>query len=91
VLQRIDLFVDLGIHLIVAMADAHGDDAAEEIEVLVAVGIPHVLILGARYDERFLVEVEDAREEEFLVRENDFVFSHELCLGARQKDAFTRV
>jgi hypothetical protein len=63
------------------MAHAYGDDAAEEIEVLVAVGIPHVLILGARDYERFFVEVEDAREEEFLVRENDFVFSHELCLG----------
>ncbi len=46
VLQLVDLRVNLGVHLVVAMADADGDDAAEEIQILVAVGIPDVLIFG---------------------------------------------
>ena len=66
--------MDLGVHLVVAVADADGDDAAEEIEVLVAVGVPDVLILGARDDQRFLEVMEDGGEEEFLVGEDDFFF-----------------
>ena len=48
VLQRIELLMHLGIHLIVAVADADGDDSAEEIQVLVAVGIPDILIFRVR-------------------------------------------
>ena len=33
-LQRIELLVDLGVDLVVAVADADGDDAAEEIQIL---------------------------------------------------------
>src|ERR1017187_7128077 len=48
-LQRVHLAVDLGVDLLVAVAHADGDDAAQEIQVLLAVGVPDVLILGARY------------------------------------------
>ena len=51
--------VDLGVDLVVAVADADGHDAAEEIQILVAVGVPDILVLGARDDQRLLVEMED--------------------------------
>ena len=76
VLQRVELAVHLGVHLVVAVPHAHRDDAAEEIQVLVAVGVPHVLVLGARHHQRLLVVMEDRGEQEFLVGENDFVFGH---------------
>ena len=74
VLQRVDLLVDLGVDLVVAVADADGDDAAEEIEVLVAVGVPDILIFGARDDQRLLEVMKDRGEQEFFVGENDFFF-----------------
>ena len=67
--------VDLGVHLLVAVADADGDDAAEEVEVLVAVGVPDILILGAGDDQGLLEEMEDGGEEEFLVGKDHFLFS----------------
>ena len=54
VLQLVDLLVNLSIHRLVAMADADGDDAAEEIQILIAVGVPDELILGVRDDQRLL-------------------------------------
>ena len=80
VLQGINLLVDLGVDLVVAMAHAHGDDPAEEVQVLIAVGVPDILILGARDDQRLLIVMKDGGEEEFLISENDFVFSHGLYL-----------
>ena len=68
----------LALTVVVAVADADGDDAAEEIEVLVAIGVPDVLIFGMRDDQRFLEVMEDRREEEFFLREKDFLFRHEL-------------
>ena len=76
VLERVELLVDFGVHLLVAVADAHGDDAAEEVEILVAVGVPDVLVLGAVDDQRLFVIVEDGGEEEFLIGKNDLVFGH---------------
>ncbi len=74
-LQRVDLTMDCSVHLIVAVADADGDDAAEEIEVLVAVSVPHVLVLGAGDDQGLLEKMENGGEEEFLVGEDHFLFS----------------
>ena len=74
VLQRVHLPMDLRVDLIVAVADANRNDAAEEIEVLVAVRVPDILILGARDDERLVEVVEDRGEEEFLVGQDDFFF-----------------
>ncbi len=76
VLQPIDLRVHFPVHLFIAMADADGDDAAEEIQVLIAVGIPNVLILGVRDDQRFLVVVEDAGKQVLALREKDLLFGH---------------
>jgi hypothetical protein len=80
VLQLIDLGVNAAVHEVVAVADADGDDAAEEIEVLVAIGIPNVLIFGMRDDQRFPEVIEDRREEEFFLREKDFLFRHNFAL-----------
>ena len=76
VLQAVDLRVQLLIHLFVAMADADGDDAAEEIQVLIAVGIPDVLILGVRDDQRLFVVMEDGGEQMVAVGEDDLFFGH---------------
>ena len=46
-LERIELPMRLRVEFLIRVADAHRDDAPEKIEVLMAVGIPHVLILGA--------------------------------------------
>ena len=72
--------VHFGVNLIVAVADADGDDAAEEIEILVAVGVPDVLIFRARHDQRLLEIMKDRREKEFFIGKNDFVFCHRLNL-----------
>src|SRR5687767_6837717 len=75
-LERIELLVDFRVDCLIAVADAHGDNAPEEIEVLVSIGIPNILVLGARNHQRLLIKVEDAREQEFLIRENNFGFCH---------------
>ena len=36
----------LRVHRLVAVADADSDDAAEEVQILIAVGVPDKLILG---------------------------------------------
>ena len=76
VLEFIDLGMDFGVDLIVAMADADSEDATEEIEILVAIGIPDKLVFGAFDDERVFEIVKDRGEEEFFLGEDDFLFSH---------------
>jgi hypothetical protein len=58
------------------MADADGHDTAEEIQVLIPIGVPNVLILGARNDERLFIIVENGRKEVVPIRENDLFFGH---------------
>ncbi len=76
VLQPVHLRVHLAIHLFIAMADADGDDAAEEIQVLIAVGVPHVLILGVRDHQRLLVVMEDGGEKVVAIGEENVLFGH---------------
>ena len=61
-LQLGHLLGDFLIHCFVAMAHADGDDAAEEIQVLIAVGVPNELIFGAFDDQGFLEIMEHAGE-----------------------------
>ena len=75
-LQLIHLRVHRRVHPVVAVADADRQNAAEEIQVLVAVGVPDELILGAREHQRFAIVVEHRRKQAFLIRQNDFVFGH---------------
>ena len=71
-LQRVDLLFHLLVDRIIAVADADRHDATEEIQILVAVGVPDELVLGFGHHQRFRKVVENAREDVFLVRENDF-------------------
>ncbi len=66
----------LRVHLIVAVADAHRDDAAEEIQILIAIGVPDVLVFGPRHYQRLFVVMKNRGEQEFFVGEYDFVFGH---------------
>ena len=66
------LFVDRPRYFFIAVADADRHDATEEIQILVAVGVPDELVLGFGHHQRFRKVVENAREDVFLVRENDF-------------------
>ncbi len=68
--------MDLAIHLVVAMADADGDNAAEEIEILVPVRIPDVLVFAARDHERVFVVMKNGRIKVVTMSEQDLFFSH---------------
>ena len=76
VLQSVDLLVNPGIHFLVAMSDANGENAAEKVQILVAVSVVNILVFGARNHQRFLVVVEDGGEQKFLVCEKDLFFCH---------------
>ncbi len=60
VLKRVQLRVNLGVHVGVAVPDADGDDAAEEIEVFVPVDVIDELVPGSRDHEGFVEEVNTA-------------------------------
>ena len=70
------LLPDLGIHLLIAMPYANRENSAKEIEILIAIRIPHKLILGALHHQRFLKVMEHRRKQEFLLGEDDFLFCH---------------
>ena len=90
--ELVDLLVDAGVHLVVAVADADRDNAAKEIEVLIAIRIPDVLVLGMVNHQRLLEVVKNGREEKLLVRENDFFFGHgRKCLSRRTLVAADRL
>ena len=76
--QIIDLLMYRLIYFLVAVTDAHGEDAAEEIQVLVAVGVPNELVLCAGQHQRIFVVVEYCGEQILLVGKNDFVFGHKI-------------
>src|SRR6185437_8033220 len=67
VLQGIELLVKFGVHFVVAVADAHCDDAAEKIEVLVSIGIPDILVFRMRNHERLLIVMKNCGKEELLI------------------------
>jgi hypothetical protein len=87
-LQLVHLGVDFAIHFLIAVADAYRHNAAEKIEVLIAVDIPNVLILGARYNERLFVVVEDRWEKVVAVRKQDLFFGH--CMILPNAEASSR-
>ena len=61
-LDLVSLRVDRLGHLVVAMTDADRENAAEEIQILFAVGIEHRVILGVVDDQGFVVVSRDAGE-----------------------------
>src|SRR5947209_1636085 len=67
VLERLDLLDDRLGDFRVVVADAHGEHAAEAVEVLVALIVPDVLALAADERERLLVVHGDRGEKKFLV------------------------
>jgi hypothetical protein len=75
-LQRVHLGMHFAVHFFIAVAHADGHDAAKKIQILVAVGVPDVLILGARYDQRLFVIMENRGEKIFAIREENFILSH---------------
>jgi hypothetical protein len=56
------------------VAHADGDDAAEKVQVLIAVGVPNVLVLGVGDDQRLLVVMKDARKQVLALSEKDLLF-----------------
>jgi hypothetical protein len=81
-MQAVDLLVNLGADEVVEVSYADRDNAAEEVEILSAVGIPNVLILGPLNDQGFFVVVKDGGEQELLTGQKDFVTCHDLWLLA---------
>ena len=60
VLHFVGLLVDRLGYFVVAMADADREDAAEKVQILLAVGVVDVLILGMIDDQRLVVISRDA-------------------------------
>src|SRR6266542_2068869 len=75
-LHLVGLLIDRLRYFLVAMPDAHREDAAEEIQELLAVGIVNILIFGMIDDQRFVVIGCHAREQIFFLLLEDFVFVH---------------
>src|SRR5688572_1816624 len=75
-LERIEVFVDFRVDCLIAVADGIGVNVPEAIEVVVCIGMLIIFVLGARNHQRLLIKVEDAREQEFLIRENNFGCCH---------------
>ena len=72
-LQFVDLFFQPGIDVIVCVTYAYGYDAAQEVQILLAFGVPDVLVFGVGQQQRFREEVKYRREQMFLVRSVDTV------------------
>ena len=72
-MQTVYLLVYGRIDTVVQMTNADGDDAAEEVEVLLAIRVPNVLILGSFDDEGAVKEMEHRREQVLLPGEDQFV------------------
>ena len=72
-MQTVHLLVYGGIDTVVQMTNADSDDAAEKVEVLLAIRVPNVLILGSLDDEGAVKEVEHRREQVLLPGEDQFV------------------
>ena len=86
VLQAVHLRGDFAGDFGIAVADGNGEDAAEEVEVLVAVEVPEVLHLAAVGDQRLLEVVGDRGPEIFLVLGDDFVAARAAGeLGSRNR------
>jgi len=60
--------------LLVAMADADGENAAEEIEIFLAVDIVNVVVFGVIHHQRLVVISGHTGEEIFPMLVNDFLF-----------------
>ncbi len=75
-LQPAHLLDDPAVHGFVAVAHADGDDAAEKIEILIAVRIPHELVFCVCHHQWFPIVVKYAREKILLIRQNDFLLRH---------------
>jgi hypothetical protein len=58
------------------MTDADGDDAAEKVQVLIAVHVPNVLVSSVRDDQRLLEVMKDARKKVLALSEKDLLFRH---------------
>ncbi len=83
--------VDLGLLRAVtrglAVADADGDDAAEEVEVALAVDVPDVLHLAALDGEGIGEVVGDGREDVFLLLAVDLLAGEASSFGGNRGSA----
>jgi threonine 3-dehydrogenase len=78
VLQFVELGVNLRVYLLIAVANADRDNPAEEIQILIAIRIPNVLILRSLNDKGLLEVMKDGGKEELFLRKKDFLFGHGL-------------
>jgi hypothetical protein len=55
--KGVNLAMDSSVDLVVAVTDGYGNDAAKEVQILTAIGVPDVLVFRVREDERFPIKV----------------------------------
>ena len=77
VLELVHLGFNLGGDTRIAMADGDSHDAAKEIQVLVALGVPQVLHAGVISHQRFRVISADGRKEVLLMLFEYLFFGHD--------------
>ncbi len=76
VFQRVDLLFHLLVHRVVTVPNANGDDPAEKVQILVAVGVPDKLVLGLGDDHRLAEIVKHGREDMVFMNEKKFLLIH---------------
>ena len=82
-LELVHLRVNRPVDLLIAVPDAHRQDAAEKVEVPSPLAVPKILGLGMIGDQRFGVIVDDAGEDILLVFSQDLVAIHRHLVGTR--------
>ena len=87
VLHAIDLRLGSRDHARIAVADADGDDAAEKVEILFALHIPHVLHERVIHGKRIGVVGRDRRKDVFLLLAIDFFAAQTQFLSGNKSSA----
>lgn len=72
VLKAVELLLDSGCDLRIAMPHTDGNDSPEEIEILIAFDVPQVLHRRTLGNERLLIIRGDCRPEVFIVLSQNF-------------------
>ncbi len=80
VLQAVNLGLDFRGHFFIGVAHADGDNAAQKVEILLAVHVEEVLALAVVEHQRVFVIGGDAVEQIVFVLANNFVFGHSSIL-----------
>src|SRR5262245_36384156 len=64
------------VHFLIAVSDADRKNPSEEVQVLIAVGVPDKLVLRASQHQRLAEVMKNSREQALLLRQKDLLLGH---------------